>query len=161
MIVGGENRPTTRCVVQVLGHRPGDREPVVGARATPDLVEDHERTLGRTTQDGGRFGHLDHEGALPAGERLYHTWCARCHGSGGVSSSGLPDLRESLSRLGENFDTLSLHGLPGTGMPDMGRFIDESDTALIRRYLESRAEVAGVHPLDQRGEGHLSPPGGP
>jgi PQQ-dependent dehydrogenase (methanol/ethanol family) len=82
-------------------------------------------------------------GALPAGERLYHTWCARCHGSGGVSASGLPDLREALPRLGESFDRLALHGLPGTGMPDMGRFIDESDATLIRRYLESRAEVAG------------------
>jgi PQQ-dependent dehydrogenase (methanol/ethanol family) len=82
-------------------------------------------------------------GALPAGERLYHTWCARCHGSGGVSSSGLPDLRESLSRLGENFDLLALHGLPGTGMPDMGRFIDAEDASLIRRYLESRTGAAG------------------
>jgi mono/diheme cytochrome c family protein len=82
-------------------------------------------------------------GALPAGERLYHTWCARCHGSGGVSSSSLPDLRDSLSRLGENFDLLARHGLPGTGMPDMGRFVSAEDAGLIRRYLESRAELTG------------------
>ena len=68
VIVRGEDRAATRCVVKVLGHGPGDREPVVGARAAPDLVQDHERSLGRAAKDGGRFHHFDHEGALTAGE---------------------------------------------------------------------------------------------
>ena len=72
------------------------------------------------------------------GERLYHKWCARCHGSGGVSSSGLPDLRASLSRLGAAFDRVALSGLPGTGMPKMELYIGPDEAELIRRYVESR-----------------------
>jgi quinohemoprotein ethanol dehydrogenase len=77
-------------------------------------------------------------GEIADGERLYHKWCARCHGSGGVSSSGLPDLRASLSRLGVAFDQVALSGLPGTGMPKMELYVGPDEVELIRRYLESR-----------------------
>ena len=70
VIVRRKDRTATRCVVKVLGNRPGDRKPVVGARAAPDLVENHERSLRRAAQDGGRFHHFDHEGALTASEMI-------------------------------------------------------------------------------------------
>ena len=58
-------------------------------------------------------------GSLADGERLYHQWCARCHGAGAVSASALPDLRDSMRRLGPAFDGIALNGLAGTGMPAM------------------------------------------
>ena len=44
---------------------------------------------------------------LADGERLYHKWCARCHGAGGVSSSALPDLRASVPRLTNAFEQVA------------------------------------------------------
>jgi quinohemoprotein ethanol dehydrogenase len=77
-------------------------------------------------------------GTLADGERLYHQWCSRCHGAGGVSASNIPDLRSSLHRLGPDaFVQIAQHGLPGTGMPRMGESVTPEDAALIRGYLES------------------------
>ena len=78
---------------------------------------------------------------LAHGERLYHTWCARCHGSGGISRSGLPDLRASLTKLNEaSFKAMVVHGISGTGMPAMGRYLEEGDVERIQFYLESRGK---------------------
>lgn len=80
---------------------------------------------------------ITREGGVAKGEKLYHTWCARCHGSAGVSSSRLPDLRASQQRLGEAFIQVSLHGLADTGMPAMKRYVDADEVAEIHRYLAS------------------------
>ena len=65
MIMRGEQRPAAVDVVQVLQHRPGDRQPVVGRRPPPDLVEDDQRPRPRLVQDRRRLHHLDHEGRPP------------------------------------------------------------------------------------------------
>ena len=84
---------------------------------------------------------ISQPGDLAHGERLYHKWCARCHGAGGMSASGVPDLRASLARVGPDaFEAIALEGLPGTGMPSMKAYVDDEQTDLIRRYLESRSE---------------------
>jgi quinohemoprotein ethanol dehydrogenase len=85
--------------------------------------------------------YIDRPGELADGERLYHRWCSRCHGSGGVSSSSLPDLRESVKRMGADLEAVTLAGLHGTAMPALGDSISEQDATLIRRYLESLAGV--------------------
>jgi quinohemoprotein ethanol dehydrogenase len=72
------------------------------------------------------------------GERLYHGWCARCHGAGVQSASQLPDLRASLPKLGATFDRVVLGGLSGTGMPAMGKYVTPAEVALIREYIASR-----------------------
>jgi len=77
-------------------------------------------------------------GALADGERLYHKWCTRCHGAGGVSSSSLPDLREAVTRLGDGFERVALAGKPTAGMPAMGTYVTPDEVVLIRRYLASR-----------------------
>jgi mono/diheme cytochrome c family protein len=79
-------------------------------------------------------------GKLADGERLYHGWCARCHGAGGVSASLIPDLRKAVQRLGDKLDVLAIEGIPGTAMPAMGENIDKQDAALIRHYLAERAK---------------------
>jgi mono/diheme cytochrome c family protein len=75
---------------------------------------------------------------LSRGERLYHTWCVRCHGAGGVATGGIPDLRLSPRLADGSLNAVTEHGLQGTGMPAMGRYIGPEEIALIRRYLESR-----------------------
>jgi quinohemoprotein ethanol dehydrogenase len=87
------------------------------------------------------LSYIERPGELADGERLYHRWCSRCHGAGGVSRSALPDLRESVKRMGANLDAVTLGGLHGTAMPALGDTISESDAALIRGWLES---IAGV-----------------
>ncbi|NQZ96858.1 MAG: PQQ-dependent dehydrogenase, methanol/ethanol family [Myxococcales bacterium] len=81
---------------------------------------------------------ITREGEDAAGERLYHVWCSRCHGSAGISTSGIPDVRGAPSKLGVGFDAIVETGISGTGMPAMGPYVDAAERALIRRYLESR-----------------------
>jgi len=86
--------------------------------------------------------YIDREGPLADGERLYHRWCVRCHGAGGVSASGVPDLRASAIRMGPHLQAVARSGLPGTGMPAMGDVITEGEARLIRLYLESLSAPA-------------------
>ncbi len=79
-------------------------------------------------------------GAEADGERLYHDWCARCHGAGAVSKSVIPDLRHAVVRLRANLDVIALEGIPGTAMPALANSIDAKDAALIRQYLEIKAK---------------------
>ena len=82
--------------------------------------------------------HITRPGADADGERLYHKWCARCHGAGAISMSRLPDLRGSASRLGPGFEQITLDGIPGTGMPAMRAYVGPEEIALIRDYLAQR-----------------------
>ena len=70
MVVRGEERlrAAARVVVQILHDGAGDGQPVIGAGATPDLVQDHQAARRRVMQDVRRLDHLDHERALPGGE---------------------------------------------------------------------------------------------
>ena len=63
--MGGEERVGAGGV-QVLQRGLGDGKAVQGTGAAPHLVEDHQAAVGGGVQDGGQFGHLDHEGAAPA-----------------------------------------------------------------------------------------------
>ena len=75
VIVRREDGARTRAtrLVEMLGHRPREREAVVGRRATPDLVEQHQRTGRRRAQDVRGLGHLDHERALPRAQSVGRT----------------------------------------------------------------------------------------
>ena len=66
VVVRGEERlgMGRGVVVQVFDHGPGDRDAVVGRRAAPDLVEQHDAAVRDVVQDAGRLEHLDHEGRL-------------------------------------------------------------------------------------------------
>ena len=68
MIVGGEKSFCFHDVVQMLAHRPGDAQPVQGARSPSDLIEDHQTLRGRVVQDQCSFIHLDEKGALPTSQ---------------------------------------------------------------------------------------------
>ena len=55
-------------VLDVLRHRPGDAQPVIGAGPAPDLVQQDKAPAGRTVEDLRGLGHFDHERALAARE---------------------------------------------------------------------------------------------
>lgn len=77
-------------------------------------------------------------------ENLFHTWCARCHGSRAVGSGVVADLRHSVGRLGESFDTIVRHGVSGLGMPAFDGILDDDEIRELRAYLETRAEQDGI-----------------
>ena len=64
--VGGEQRAAAVDLVQVLDHRPGDREAIEGRGAAADLVQDHEALRRRLIEDRRGLDHLDHEGRAAA-----------------------------------------------------------------------------------------------
>ncbi len=68
MEVGREQHLGAGRVVQVLGDRPRNRQPVKGARAAPDFVEQEQASRREIRQQPRRLAHLDHEGGLAAPE---------------------------------------------------------------------------------------------
>ena len=66
--VGGEQAAAAIDLVQMLDHRPGQRQPVIGGRTAADLVQDHEAARAGEIEDAGGLDHLDHEGRPAAGE---------------------------------------------------------------------------------------------
>src|SRR5262249_24486457 len=68
VIVRRENRFAPESIVQMLAHRPGDRDAVVRRRAAADLVQQHETPLRRRMENRARLGHLYHERRLPANQ---------------------------------------------------------------------------------------------
>ena len=66
MVVRGEERlrSSVGIVVEILDDRPGDGDPVIGARPTAQLVEEDEGAWCEGIEDTGGLLHLDHEGRL-------------------------------------------------------------------------------------------------
>ena len=54
--------------MQMLGDRPGDADAVIGAGASADLIQHHQRSFGGVVEDIRGLVHLDHEGRIAAGE---------------------------------------------------------------------------------------------
>lgn len=83
-------------------------------------------------------GLLDTPGEVADGGRLFHDQCAACHGSSAVSgTSAIPDLRKTPLPY-EAFDAVVRQGLKASsGMPNLGRWVTATDTALIWKWLES------------------------
>lgn len=82
---------------------------------------------------------IDKAGRIEDGERLYHKYCAVCHGATGVSGTpAIPDLRHTQVPY-EGFDQIVRKGLLSPkGMPNLGAYLKASDTRLIKDYLEHR-----------------------
>jgi len=79
------------------------------------------------------------------GEKLYHEYCAVCHGAGGVSGSAIPDLRHSSEDVKKNMPLIIKNGIPGTGMAPFGKYVSDDDAKLIQKYIRALAsgEQAG------------------
>jgi quinohemoprotein ethanol dehydrogenase len=82
---------------------------------------------------------LDRPGADFDGERLYHTYCARCHGAAAVPNGLLPDLRSMSPEVESAFSAIVLRGAyRGKGMPEFSAWLDEAAAAKILGWLRSR-----------------------
>jgi quinohemoprotein ethanol dehydrogenase len=76
------------------------------------------------------------------GEKLYHSYCAVCHGAGAVSGGLVPDLRRSNEDVKKNMPLIIKNGLPGTGMAPFGKWVSDDDAKLILKYIRARADSA-------------------
>lgn len=75
------------------------------------------------------------------GKRLYHQWCAGCHGAGAISGGVLPDLRYMTETTHQLLPQIILDGLfLGKGMPNLSQWLTKQDVEFIRGYLLKRAE---------------------
>jgi len=82
-------------------------------------------------------------GEVYDGERLYHKYCAQCHGATAVAMIGMPDLRKLTPETRSALGDIVLRGaLRVNGMPAFGAVLNDGDVAKIRTYLEHRAEEA-------------------
>src|SRR5262249_10455070 len=85
-------------------------------------------------------------GEVYDGERIYHKYCAACHGGGAVAMVGMKDLRRISPETKAALGDIVLHGaLRGSGMPSFGQYLAETDVGKLRTYLEHRAEGTGGH----------------
>ncbi len=75
------------------------------------------------------------------GERLYGTFCARCHGIGVVNSGITPDLRRSTAQVHELFNDIVLNGIrEPLGMPRFDDVLNENEVRNLQGYILRRAE---------------------
>ncbi len=56
-----------------------------------------------------------------------------------MSNSAIPDLRLSPRLTDGSFEAIARHGLQGTAMPAMDRYIGTEEIALILSYLETKS----------------------
>ena len=82
-------------------------------------------------------------GAIGDGGRLFHHYCAACHGANAIAGgTSIPDLRKSVLPY-EGFNEVVRSGVrEKLGMPNFGQLLAESDTKLIWGYLDSRRSSA-------------------
>ena len=74
------------------------------------------------------------------GKRLYHVYCARCHGDAGISGNVLPDLRYMTTTVHAQWDAIVLGGmLTDRGMIGFGSVLSKPDTDAIHAYAIKRA----------------------
>ena len=77
-------------------------------------------------------------GGLFDGERLYHDYCARCHGATAIGGA-LPDLRRMKPETLASFDAIVRQGaLESRGMPSFAGLLDDAQTRAILDYIRSR-----------------------
>ncbi len=74
------------------------------------------------------------------GRRLYHEYCAVCHGPGAVSGSSIPDLRYMDEVTHESWQGIVIGGAyKGRGMVPFSDLLDMDDSDAIHQYVIHRA----------------------
>ncbi|MEM1231451.1 MAG: PQQ-dependent dehydrogenase, methanol/ethanol family [Pseudomonadota bacterium] len=71
------------------------------------------------------------------GQKLYHSYCAVCHGAGVTSSGGgIPDLRYSTADVHQAWDAIVLQGAYiGKGMAKFDHVLEPADSKAIQAYV--------------------------
>ena len=74
------------------------------------------------------------------GKLLYHQYCARCHGDGGISAGVIADLRYMDSDTHALWDAIVLGGARlADGMPGFAAHLEKAETDAIHAYVIKRA----------------------
>ncbi|HEB28533.1 MAG TPA: PQQ-dependent dehydrogenase, methanol/ethanol family [Porticoccus sp.] len=80
------------------------------------------------------------EQQLADGQWTYNRYCARCHGTNGVSDGSVPDLRYLPQVWHDNFEKVVLEGMmEKAGMPRFDDVLDKEKVNNIHAYLIERA----------------------
>jgi quinohemoprotein ethanol dehydrogenase len=76
---------------------------------------------------------------VDAGMRVFHTFCAACHGPAAIGGGTIPDLRTAEPAVYDALPEIVLEGaLLAKGMPRFGKWLDTDDVVALRAYLLSR-----------------------
>ena len=82
------------------------------------------------------------EERVAAGEQLYATWCASCHGAEATGGGIVPDLRRSSRATFGEYTAIVLEGSrQETGMPSLEGKLDADQVAAIRSYVIERRDL--------------------
>jgi len=85
---------------------------------------------------------LTQSGELNDAQRLFHSYCARCHGGGAIGGGVLADLRKSSPEVQGEFKDIVLKGIfSGKGMPSFSQWLTEAQVDQIQAYIRHRAET--------------------
>ena len=68
VVVSGKEGAAANPIMQMLDDGPSQRNPIVGAGSSADLIQKNQAAGSCTIQDVSRFDHLYHEGALSGGQ---------------------------------------------------------------------------------------------
>ena len=137
LVLGVEHelQPNGRVLVFKLGGNASLPPPEPARYPLPppiELVEDDAAAdvgAGRITQT-----------QIDRGERLYHTFCYRCHGTAAVSDGELPDLRRLDPVWHQNFNKVVLDGLmENAGMTRFDDVLTIADADAIHAYVLHKA----------------------
>ena len=78
------------------------------------------------------------------GEKLFHAYCATCHGPGATGAGVLPDLRYMAPATHDAFDAIVRGGaFAGKGMVSFSNVLDEAQAQSVHAYIVSQAN-AGI-----------------
>nr|MCS5638122.1 PQQ-dependent dehydrogenase, methanol/ethanol family [Myxococcota bacterium] len=74
------------------------------------------------------------------GERVFHDFCAVCHGMAARSGGTIPDLRQMSPETHQAFDAIVLEGTLGPkGMAAFDDVLTAEDAVLVHEYIRARA----------------------
>ncbi len=81
-------------------------------------------------------------GEIEDAQKLFHAYCARCHGGGAIGGGVLADLRKSSPEVQGAFKDIVLKGIfSGKGMPSFSQWLTEEQADQIQAYIRHQAET--------------------
>ncbi len=81
-------------------------------------------------------------GEIEDAQKLFHAYCARCHGGGAIGGGVLADLRKSSPEVQGAFKDIVLKGIfAGKGMPSFTQWLSEEQVEQIQAYVRHQAET--------------------
>ena len=164
VVMGGKDRAAAIDRVQVFHRGPCDGQPVIGRRAPPDFIEDHQSRRIGLVQDRGGFDHFHHERGPPARQVI-----GGAHPAEDLADDADAGLRggHETAHLRKDHDQRNLpeiggfagHVGPGQKQ-DMGRILGGAELGIIRHESRPRGAQRGLDHRVTSAFDHQVAPGG-